>query len=681
MSPFLLPVVRRMRPLLLALLVTSAAAAQTDAIRLNQVGFYPDGPKRAVVVDAEAGAFAVRPAGGGEPVLTGTLSVAKTWDASGETVRLADFSSVTAPGDYVVEVAGVGTSPPFRIGTYVHQEAARAALKAYYFMRASTPIEAAYGGPWTRPAGHPDDRVLVHNSAATAERPAGTVLSAPGGWYDAGDYNKYVVNSGISVGTLLLLLEQYPAYAAALDTNIPESGDAVPDLLDEALWNVRWMLAMQDTDGGVYHKLTTANFAGMVMPHRATATRYVVQKGTAATLDLAAVAAQASRVVAGYGDAFPGLADSLRTAALDAWAWARANPTVAYNQGALSNPAINTGAYGDATFGDEFDWAAIELYLTTGADSFLTIRPVPASPSVGTPWWGGVREMGYYSLLTHRDDVGPEAKVGAIRTALLGQANWFVSLLEASPYGVVMGSQSWMWGWGSNSTAANQGLSLVIAYQLTGDPRFLDAAIAALDYLLGRNGTGYSFLTGHGDQTPMNPHHRPSASDGVVDPVPGLLVGGPNPGQEDGCSYPVAKGTLPARSYVDAWCSYASNEITINWNAPFVYLATAIEAEMSASGLPTSAATGAVTGGLPTDVFPNPSRGGSTVRFEVASAQPVTVRVVDALGREVGRPLDATPVTAGVHSAPLPSGLAAGVYLVRVEAGDAATTRAVTVLR
>ena len=670
--------------LLLTAFLAASASAQPDAIRLNQVGFYPDGPKTAVVVGAEAGTFVVRPAGGGETVMTGTLGEARTWSPSGETVRLADFSEVTVPGDYEVAVEGVGTSYPFRIGAGVHQDAARAALKAYYYMRASVPIEAAYGGRWARAAGHPDDRVLVHNSAATAERPAGTVISAPGGWYDAGDYNKYVVNSGISVGTLLLLLEQYPEYAAALDTNIPESGDAVPDLLDEALVNVRWMLDMQDADGGVYHKLTTADFSGEVMPNRATATRYVVQKGTAATLDFAAVMAQASRVVAGYEEAFPGLAGTLREAALDAWAWARANPNVAYNQGALSSPAINTGAYGDGTFTDEFDWAAMELYLTTEADSFLTIRPVPSSPNMGTPWWGGVREMGYYSLLTHRDDVGPEARVDAVRAALLRQADGFLASQEASAYDVVMGARTREFNWGSNSNAGNQGVALVMAYQLTGDRRYLDAAVSNLDYLLGRNATGYSFLTGHGDKTPMRIHHRPSQADGISAPVPGLLAGGPHAGGQDvgseswQCDNYV---TTPAASYIDAWCSYATNEITINWNAPFVYLAAAIEAEMSDTGLPTAPEAGPETGALPTDVYPNPSRDTATVRFELSAPASVTVRVLDSLGREVGRPLDGAARAPGVHTARLGGGLPAGVYVVRVETPVGAASRPLTLVR
>ena len=673
-----------MRIVLALVALATAAQAQSDSIRLNQVGFYPDGPKVAVAVGAEAGTFTVHAPGDPEPVLVRELGPSETWGPSAEAVRLADFSDLTEPGEYVVTVDGLGTSHPFVVSGHVHQEVARAALKAYYYMRASVPLDAAHAGRWARPAGHPDDQVRVHNSAATASRPAGTVIASPGGWYDAGDYNKYVVNSGISVGTLLLLMEQYPAYAAALDTGIPESGDGVPDLLDETLVNVRWMLTMQDEDGGVYHKLTTANFSGEVMPHRATATRYVVQKGTAATLDFAATAAQASRIVAGYDGAFPGLADSLVTAAEAAWAWARANPTVAYNQGALSDPAISTGAYGDGTFSDEFDWAAWELYLTTGDAAYLDARPVPSSPYIGTPWWGGVREMGYYSLLTHRDRIVGEVDIDAVRAALLQRADAFLADREASAYGVVMGGQASQFNWGSNSNAGNQGVTLVMAYQLTGDRRYLDAALSNLDYLLGRNATGYSFLTGYGGRTPRHIHHRPSEADGIADPVPGLLAGGPHAGGQDvgpntwQCD---DYRTTPAASYVDDWCSYATNEITINWNAPLVYLAAALEAELSETGLP-SAAEGAPRGALPVEGFPNPFRSEATIRFELAAASDVTVRVFDVLGREVGRPLDDAPRAAGVHLATFDArALSGGLYLYRVEAGGAASGGTLTHVR
>nr|GFC47660.1 hypothetical protein [Tanacetum cinerariifolium] len=129
--------------------------------------------------------------------------------------------------------------------------------------------------------------------------------------------------------------------------------------------------------------------------------------------------------------------------------------------------------------------------------------------------------------------------------------------------------------WGSNATAANQGIALVQAYRLTGDRKYLRAALTNLDYLLGRNATGYCFVTGCGTRSPQHPHHRLSEADGVAAPVPGLLVGGPNPGRQDKCAYPAALAPL---AYSDSVCSYASNEIAINWNAPLVYLAAALEA-------------------------------------------------------------------------------------------------------
>src|SRR5690606_41977597 len=142
-------------------------------------------------------------------------------------------------------------------------EAARAAMKAFYFQRASTALPAKYAGRWARDAGHPDDEVKVHNSAATATRPAGSSISSPGGWYDAGDYGKYIVNSGITMGTLFSLYEDFPHYLDTIDLNIPESQSNVPDFLEETLYNLRWMMSMQDEDGGVYHKLPGADFQGL----------------------------------------------------------------------------------------------------------------------------------------------------------------------------------------------------------------------------------------------------------------------------------------------------------------------------------------------------------------------------------------------------------------------------------
>ena len=249
-------------------------------------------------------------------------------------------------------------------------------------MRVSIPLKEKYAGKWSRAKGHPDTQVLIHASAASTQRPEGTVISSPRGWYDAGDYNKYIVNSGISTYTLLSLYEDFPVYMKTVKLNIPESGNGVPDLLNETLWNIRWMLTMQDpNEGGVYHKLTNAVFDGMVMPDKATTPRYVVQKSTAATLDFAAVMAQSARIFGKFPKELPGLADSCLNAAKKAWDWAQKNPNLLYMQNAMNqkfSPKVTTGEYGDRNVSDEFIWAACELFVTTKDDSYVkTVNIMP----------------------------------------------------------------------------------------------------------------------------------------------------------------------------------------------------------------------------------------------------------------------------------------------------------------
>lgn len=567
--------------------VSSLAAADQPSIRLNQIGFYPHASKVAAVINAPGDNFSIIAEDGGGAVFSGILGTESVWEHSGERARLADFSEVTLSGHYRMELEDGTTSPVFAISSDVHRELARAALKAFYFQRASTELTPDYAGAWARPAGHPDTSVAVHASAATDQRPAGTIIAAPYGWYDAGDYNKYVVNSGISTYQLLAIYEHFPEAARAFQSHIPETGGTLPDVLAEALWNLRWMLAMQDpNDGGVYHKLTTANFEAAVMPHEATSQRYVVQKSVPATLNFAAVTAQASRIFASYD---PVLADSMRRGAIRAWTWARENPSAFYDQTAMNerfDPDVVTGAYGDDDASDEFAWAAVELFLTTRQDSFLTAVDHVGSWSV--PHWGDVRALGYYSLLHHRDAATPVARTDDVRRELLAMADALVASRERSAFHVVMGVDRGDFVWGSNAVAMNQSMALIQAFRLTGERRFLESAITNLDYVLGRNAVGISFVTGHGERYPMHIHHRPSEADGIAEPVPGLLAGGPNPGQQDAdyCANYGAAGQypsdMPAASFLDHWCSYASNEIAINWNAPLAYVAFAIETLMSA---------------------------------------------------------------------------------------------------
>ena len=551
----------------------AARAADASAIQVNQVGFLPGAAKWSAVPATQAGRFQVVDDASGREVLSGMLGPAAEWAPAEAEVRMADFSALTQPGVYRLHVDGLADSPRFVVSADAYAALNAAAVKAYYFNRASIALESRYAGPYARPAGHPDTHVLVHASAASASRPEGTVISSPGGWYDAGDYNKYVVNSGISVYELLAAYEHFPAFFEKQSVGLPESGNGVPDLLNEVHWNLAWMLTMQDPgDGGVYHKLTNKRFDAVVTPDQATSDRYVVQKSTAAALDFAAVMAMASRVYAPFDKQWPGLAPRMLAAAKSAWQWAQGHPAAVYRQ----PDDIHTGDYGDSRLDDEFAWAAAELYIATRDDAYwaaMHADQVPMSP----PSWNQVGALAWISLAQHRKELTAVADQALIERRIRDEADELLADWQASPYRLSMRPADFVWG--SNAVALNRALTMIQGYRLDGDRRLLDAAQSTLDYVLGRNPPGSSMVTGFGARSPHHPHHRPSMARGGGQPVPGFLVAGPNPGQQDRKSCQSAyPSNVPALSYLDADCAYASNEVAINWNAPLVYVSAALEA-------------------------------------------------------------------------------------------------------
>jgi len=554
--------------------------AGKDKIRLNQIGFYPNASKIAVVLINKKGNFTLQ-AEDKKVVYKGQLKKSGQPDFAGQYTWIADFSAFSKPGKYVINVPGLGTSYPFSISRNVHQQVADATIKAFYFMRASTPLLEKYAGKWHRAMGHPDNKVLVHASAVSEGRPEGAIVSSPRGWYDAGDYNKYIVNGGITTYTLLSLFEDFPEYMKTVKLNIPESGNGIPDLLNETLWNLRWMLTMQDSiDGGVYHKLTNAAFDKMEMPDKANDPRYIIQKSTAATLDFTAVMAQSARIFRQYEVQLPGFADSCREAALKAWEWAQTHPHIIYNKYVLNDnfrPKITTGDYGDGEVRDEFIWAASELFVTLKDIKY--VRKINVIPDIKMPLpsWSQVRVLGYYTIARNSERIAGTGykNIAEIKKRIVNYANSLIKDADKTAYKAVMYKKKANFIWGSNSVAANQGIALIQAYKITGDKKYLKYALDNLDYILGRNGTGYSFVTGYGSKTPMHPHHRPSIADGIVDPIPGLLSGGANPGDEDHIPLP---SSIPDQAYIDNDQAYAANEVAINWNSPMAYLLNALEA-------------------------------------------------------------------------------------------------------
>ncbi len=494
-------------------------------------------------------------------VFKGVLSPVIKDEASGDLVRQADFSALQTLGVYHIEVGNL-SSDLFPVREDVYENALYLTMRAYYGQRCGCPVDLGNG--YRHPACHTD--AAYHASSGRTGK-----LRNNGGWHDAGDYGRYVVNSGITCGTLLWAWEMYPDVLHKLVLDIPESGKSTPDFLAEVRWNLEWMLSLQDSDGGVFHKQTSEHFCDFIMPEQDQLPSYVIGTGSApfkntcATADLAAVMAIASRCYRAFDASF---ADRCLKASRAAWTWAKANPDVEF-----VNPAkITTGEYGDKHCGDELAWASAELWRTTGEpkyeDTFLAL--LPKELKLEAPGWSSVMPMACWTYLMNERGGSAEAKQ-TIREATLHAADALVMRGKASGYGNTMSLHDYEWG--SNSVAANQSLLLFVADRVA-KGKYAACAMQNLDYLIGRNCLGVSWVTQLGTRPFMHPHHRPSVADKIDKPWPGLLSGGPNPGRGD-----VVAKTLPQmpamRMWIDDDRAYSLNEIAINWNAPLVFLLAA----------------------------------------------------------------------------------------------------------
>ncbi len=546
--------------LVLAFGIVMNAQAQTGAIRINQVGYYPDANKIALVVYTDASTFEIVNIEDNVIELSGNLSTEVYWKDAGDSIKRCDFSALVKPGTYKVRIPGFGESFPFEVSNTILRKAAYASLKSYYYQRSSYELTAPFAGLWSRAAGHPDTACIFHSSTGKTGK-----LSSPGGWYDAGDYGKYVINAGISVASMLSFYENFNTFFADGSIHIPESGNGKNDLLDEVKFELDWLKTMQDSDGGVFFKLTTLNFSGMVMPEKDKAARYVIGKTTASALDFAAMMAMAGRIYAEYDADYA--ADCI-TRSESAWEWAKLNPAIYFK-----NPAdVSTGEYGDGNVSDEFIWAAAELLITTGKEEYKTyLRGRSGSLKyLSAPGWPSVQPLASLSLATRANTLD-ESILTTIKNSITATADTWLSQIASNPARI----PSFGYNWGSNSAIANQGVGLLYAYILTNDSKYIKGAAECADYLLGKNATGFSFVSAYGSKTPMFFHHRPSHDDGIPQPIPGFVAGGPNSGKQDSEKYPFSE---PAKCFVDVMGSYASNEVCINWNSPMTALFAGIDA-------------------------------------------------------------------------------------------------------
>jgi len=439
-------------------------------------------------------------------------------------------------------------------------------MRAFYGQRCGTAVDLGPEFPGYKHAACHLNGAFHASSGKTGAR------ASAQGWHDAGDYGRYVVNSGISTGELLWAWELFGPRLQRIDLHIPESGNRVPDMLDEIRWNLDWMLSMQDTDGGVWHKQTSEQFCPFVMPEDDHLTSYVIGvgsepfKSSCATADFAAVLAIAARAFQPFDRAY---SQTAAQAAERAWTWLEKNPNVLYR-----NPAgVGTGGYGDRSCADENLWAAAELWRTTRKpvyqqyllDHFREF--LPAISATRPPSWGSVAALGLWTYVLSKDS--DQTASEKIREASLAAADQIAARTDGSHYHHSLITADYVWG--SNAVAANYGVQLLVANTMRPKPAYQQAALENLHYLLGRNTFSLSWVTRLGENPFRHPHHRPSGADKNPEPWPGLLSGGPNQNRQD----PAMKrlpNLPPARMYLDEQESYASNEIAINWNAPLVFL-------------------------------------------------------------------------------------------------------------
>jgi endoglucanase len=510
--------------LLLLACVPLFAAAPTTEIKVDQVGYSGASTKVALVVSkTPAKAFTVRRASNNSVAFRGELSAPVADSDSGDNVQAADFTKLTQAGKYYIDVPDAGRSWTFSIGSNVYSRAYYLAMRSFYGQRCGIAVDLGKEFP-----GFKHEACHLEGGYHASFGKTGAHVSK-GGWHDAGDYGRYVVNSGISTGTLLWAWEMFTPQVKNVKLNLPETGNGKPDMLNEIKWNLDWMLTMQDDDGGVWHKQTSEKFCDFIMPEKDTLVSYVIGSGRApfktscATADFVAVMAIAARTYKPYDAAY---STKVLRAAQQAWTWVEKNPNAMFN-----NPqGVGTGAYGDRSCGDEMLWAAAELYRTTGEQThhqyFLQhyaefrkgVKPI------GPQAWANVSNLGLWTYVLGN---GKDATAAAaIKQDALAAADAIVKRTNASGYRMSMAKSDWIWG--SSSVAANYGMQLLVANAFQKNPAYVSAAVDNLHYLLGRNALSLSFVTQVGENPYKHPHHRPSGADANADPWPGMLSGGPN---------------------------------------------------------------------------------------------------------------------------------------------------------
>ena len=575
--------------------------ASRPKITLNQVGFIPGQTKQAVLRNVEGKVdetYTIINADTGEEVSSGSVKVvAGRNESSKEYVGIADFTNFNTPGRYKIYAYNCGESPVFEIGTGVYNNLTKDVIMMLYRQRCGE-VKGASGDKFAHSACHQDDAIIYGTS---------TKIDVDGGWHDAGDYGKYVVPGAQTVANLLMTFERVGGDSDKYfkyDSYVTQDS-SIPDLLEEAMYELDWMLKMQNSEGQVYHKVTTKQFPeNNVLPQNDNGQLYVSAPSYAATADFAAVMAYAARILDGAG-LLADKVDEYSAAATKAY-----SALASMSKTSFKNPDdIKTGEYPDSDLNDELAWAAIEMYALTNSDTYLATfkEAFNKGTDLGLGWANVNGFAAFEAIMFTYDRTETEYKTlyKDIAELFMDYANKLVTNAKKDAYNVTIAPKAdgYVFDWGSNLTVASNGIILDLAQILLNDEDVIDALgietiqkvnelqaeytkykQTQLNYLLGQNACAYCFVTGYGTLTPKDPHHRPSIANGEA--MKGMLVGGPDSNFEENGADSVATRSCakaaPAHCYIDNNNSWSTNEITIYWNSPLIYLLVSVEADLLA---------------------------------------------------------------------------------------------------
>lgn len=569
--------------------------SSSSTISVNQVGYLNKAKKVAVYTHPSRGKlrWELINAETQSRVESGETTPFGVDPGSQQHVHQIDFSAVSQAGNYFIQIGNV-KSNTFTIDKHVYRGLDKDAFHYFYFHRLGSDIKPEH-------LQHPEHaHTTLHNDETLGcfERWCGEdEHNVNGAWADAGDFGVYPVNHAFAVWSLVNAFEIFPTENVSDDLNIPESGNGIPDLLDELRYSANYLPGMLATgDGLASHKVSGEQWASFSFDVTAenSKPRYIQPPSTAATLAVARISAQLARVFKDYDREY---ADYQWKLAKDALHRASAHPQKLYTTTTKDSPGA--GDYADETVQDDWYAALAEALITAqeledhaSADSYRKrLRKNPyflTFDHSGSQSWKQVQGSASLSLWLHWDITGLNfLEKDILKLNILESAKQLIADQEnsgyLSTYNPVKPSSEHpypVWQWGSNSIVANNMIVIAYAYQITLEHRFLFSFLNGFDYLLGRNALDLSFITGYGENAETDTHDRiawTSYQNNQVSYPSGWMSGGP---MNDLLSCKGESSTPldspPALAYAvkesapTAWCS---KENAINWNASLYWAA------------------------------------------------------------------------------------------------------------